>query len=108
VLVSFVIEPFISQSIVRPLNDAAYPRDVFGPPLLIGFLWANATDDRAGFAAVKAAQASVTQAVIKDGQSLKDVTLYPNYAFEGTTLQSLYGANVPTLKSLRHKYDPTG
>ena len=81
---------------------------MFGAPTLVFFAWVNATDDRAGFAAVKAVQDSVTRAVIKDGQSLKGTTLYPNYAHLGTTLESVYGANVPALKSLRCKYGPTG
>jgi hypothetical protein len=54
------------------------------------------------------ATTAITQAVINDGQDLSDTVLYPNYALGDTPLESLYGVNVPILKSLRSKYDPTG
>ncbi|KAF9518739.1 hypothetical protein BS47DRAFT_1358611 [Hydnum rufescens UP504] len=106
--VAFSFEPFIGCSIIDTQNAAAFQYDTFGTPLLLFFAWPNATEDAAGFSAIKMATTAITQAVINDGQDLSDTVLYPNYALGDTPLESLYGANVPILKSLRFKYDPTG
>jgi hypothetical protein len=66
-------------------------------------------EDAAGFFAIKKATAKLAQhAVINDGQDLADTVLCLNYTLGDTALESLYGGNVPILKSLRNNYDRTG
>jgi hypothetical protein len=85
------------------------PRCSTTPPAPCTSLGPIATEDAAGFFAIKRATAKLAQhAVINDGQDLADTVLCLNYTLGDAALESLYGENVPILKSLRNNYDRTG
>jgi len=49
---------------------------------------------------------TIRAAAVAEGQNVADVALYGNYALFGTPVESLYGANLQRLRSIRNKIDP--
>jgi hypothetical protein len=49
---------------------------------------------------------SVTAAAVADGQNLTHAALYPNYALFDTSLEDLYGDNLPRLRAIKKGIDP--
>jgi hypothetical protein len=49
---------------------------------------------------------TVTAAAVADGQNLTDAAVYPNYALFDTTIEDIYGANIPRLQAIKNAVDP--
>jgi hypothetical protein len=49
---------------------------------------------------------TVTAAAVADGQNLTDAAVYPNYALFDTTIEDIYGANIPRLQAIKNGVDP--
>lgn len=103
-----MLEPLYAPGINRPLDDAAFPHAKYNSPFNIGFYWPDASADDLTRQVLRNATASIQAAVVKDGQDLEGLVLYPNYTLGDEPVESIYGENLPKLKKLRKKYDPKG
>ena len=107
--ITFELEPFESDVFTHG-NPSAYPPDrsrtIHPSSLLVA--WNDESLDRDGYVydGLRSLSASIIEAGIKDGQDLKDVSNYPNYAVYGTPLEKMYGQNVKRLREIKKKYDP--
>jgi FAD/FMN-containing dehydrogenase len=46
------------------------------------------------------------QTLTNFGQDIANVAMYPNHAPPGTSLESMYGDNVPRLQAIKNTVDP--
>ena len=107
--VSYDVEPFDSGLFSHSNIPSAYPPDrsraLF--PTNIYFAWTSSSKDIEVASALSQSTNTIRSAAIAEGQSIADVSLYGNYALFGTPVQALYGTNLPRLKSIRSKVDPS-
>ncbi|KAF9527189.1 hypothetical protein CPB83DRAFT_935955 [Crepidotus variabilis] len=102
-------EPFIPSAYSHNISETAYP-SVRSPALLpfeIEFGWTDPAKDSAFFDAFKQTTAKINAAAIQQGQKIADLPVYPNYALQDTPLQLIYGDNLPRLKDIKAKIDPS-
>jgi hypothetical protein len=106
--VSYDVEPFDAGLFNHSNIPSAYPPDrsraLF--PTNIYFAWSSPSKDADVAAALRQSTNTIRAAAIADGQNITDVAVYGNYALLGTPVESLYGANVQRLRSIRNKVDP--
>ncbi|KIJ54446.1 hypothetical protein M422DRAFT_24395 [Sphaerobolus stellatus SS14] len=105
--VNLVVEAF-HNDLYDHSTGGAYPHSSAHPwtPFLIYIGYNDTSLDARAIAAVDAVADIVQKAAIAEGQSSADAILYNNYAGLGTNVTRLFGANLPTLRTLRAKYDP--
>jgi hypothetical protein len=107
--VSYDVEPFDSGLFSHSNTPSAYPPDrsrvLF--PTNIYFAWTSSSKDAEVAAAMLQSTNMIRSAAIAEGQNIVDVALYGNYALFGTPVEAVYGANLPRLKSIRSKVDPS-
>ncbi|KIJ31860.1 hypothetical protein M422DRAFT_266477 [Sphaerobolus stellatus SS14] len=103
----FTIEPLYS-SIFDHSTGGAYPHTAAEPwtPFNLFLGYTDPASDAAAMAAIQLAASVIHQTAIAEGQSTPDAILDINYAGLGTNLTLLYGDNLPSLRTLRAKYDP--
>ncbi|KIJ22107.1 hypothetical protein PAXINDRAFT_165385 [Paxillus involutus ATCC 200175] len=101
--VSYVVEPFIPSLYTHASTPPAFPpsRAQGITPLKIYYSWANETSDDS---MQTAARQSASTLSAQSGVS--DAARYPNYAIYDTPLESIYGDNLPRLRSLKAQVDP--
>lgn len=46
------------------------------------------------------------QSLVNDGQDVAGVAVYPNHAPPNTSLETMYGDNVPRLQAIKNAVDP--
>ncbi|KAF8182931.1 FAD dependent oxidoreductase [Pholiota molesta] len=100
----------ISASAEIFLPSTAYPpvRTIPFNPFILDSSWTSSEFDTDFGHAIRASAANIHNAAIALGQTeLRHAPVYPNYAALGTPLENMYGANVPALRSLRKRIDPT-
>jgi hypothetical protein len=106
--VSYDVEPFDPSLFNHSNTPSAYPPDrsraLF--PTNIYFAWSSSSKDADVAAAILQSTNTIRSAAIAEGQNIVDVAPYGNYALFGTPVETLYGANLPRLKSIRSKVDP--
>jgi FAD/FMN-containing dehydrogenase len=89
-------------------SGSAYPptRNNLFLPTNILYSWALPTsDDIMKDAARKSRQALEDKATAL-GQDLSGASVYGNYAIAGTSLEDIYGDNLPRLRALKTRVDP--
>ena len=59
------------------------------------------------FDTIKESANCIRNAAIKEGQTIANAPLYPNYAIFDTPLENMYGRNVDRLKALKRAVDPS-
>jgi hypothetical protein len=106
-MVIFNLDPFESDIFTHGA-PSAYPPDrshtIFPSSLFIA--WSDKSLDKYMYDSMRSLSASIIEVGIKDGQDLKDVAHYTNYALYGTPLAKMYGKNVKRLRAIKKKYDP--
>jgi len=50
---------------------------------------------------------TIADAANAEGQNISDAALYGNYAVDGTSLERIYGSNLPRLQTIKAAYDPS-
>lgn len=103
-----VIEPFIPSAIYRPFSDGVFPHAVFSAPTGLQFGWGNPAQDTQALAALSALSANITATLRAEGQPVDAMMLYPNYAVNTTSIESMYGPNLAKAKALRAQIDKEG
>jgi hypothetical protein len=110
ITISASAEIFLPSVYSHNPDKTAYPpvRNIPFQPFNLDFSW-NSTEFDADFEhAIRESAASIRSAAIALGQTaLRQAPIYPNYAALGTPLEDMYGANVPALRTLRRRIDPT-
>ncbi|RXW13917.1 hypothetical protein EST38_g11935 [Candolleomyces aberdarensis] len=107
---NLVAEPFLPTILSHNPSRTAYPftRAKMYTPFNIAVSWTNATDDKVIAEVVKKVRNTLSKALVAEGQSdIVDAPLYPNYALYDTPVERLYGSNLPALKALKARVDPT-
>ncbi|KAG6875148.1 hypothetical protein C0992_004981 [Termitomyces sp. T32_za158] len=106
--ISYDVEPFLS-TIFSHGSQSAYPpsRNQSLSPFNIYFAWTASLSDDEFHDAVRQSAAQIKAVAITEGQDVSNVAIYPNYAIFDTSLEDLYGSNVPRLKALKMSVDPT-
>lgn len=105
---SYDVEPFNPGLFNHSSIPSAYPPDRSHAlyPTNIYFAWSSASKDADVAAALWQSTNTIRAAAVADGQNISDVAVYGNYALIGTPSESLYGANLPRLSSIRKAVDP--
>lgn len=106
VLISYDVEPFLPSAYTNA-TPSAYPHSRYQTPLNLYFAWPIGLSDGIFTAAIKKSADKIRNAAIAEGQNLSGLLSYPNYALGDAPLESMYGENVPRLKQIKAKYDPT-
>ncbi|KAJ7027700.1 FAD dependent oxidoreductase [Mycena alexandri] len=107
-LVSYNIEPFLSNIYQHGLTPAAYP-PATSPgylPINLNFAWTPASSDATFISALKTSAQQLTSVALKAGQAVEQAPLYTNYALSDTPLERMYGDNLPRLKAIKAEVDP--
>lgn len=89
-------------------SPTAYPasRDKGYSFIEVYYGWSDAQFDDVIFQAVNASAQHMIQALTDLGQNIADVPVYPNNAPPNTTLERMYGVNVPRLQEIKKAVDP--
>jgi hypothetical protein len=102
------MEPFDPGLFNHSNIPSAYPPDrsraLF--PTNIYFAWSSPSKDADVATALWQSTNTIRAAAIAQGQNIDDVAVYGNYALIGTPVESLYGANLPRLRSIQNRVDP--
>jgi hypothetical protein len=89
-------------------SPTAYPptRDRGYSFIEVYYGWADSEYDDTMFDAVDASAKHMIQALTDDGQDIANVAVYPNNAPPDTTLERMYGDNLPRLRAIKKAVDP--
>jgi hypothetical protein len=102
------MEPFDSNLFNHSSTPSACPPDrsraLF--PTNIYFAWSWPSKDAEVEDALWRSTNTIRAAAIADGQNIADVAVYGNYALIGTPVESVYGENLPQLRSIQNRVDP--
>jgi hypothetical protein len=110
ITISASAEIFLPSVYSHNPDKTAYPpvRNIPFNPFILDSSWTSSEFDTDFGHAIRASAANIHNAAIALGQTeLRHAPVYPNYAALGTPLENMYGANVPALRSLRKRIDPT-
>ena len=95
-------------------TPSAYPpqRDIALMGSLIWVGWSSEDDDELIHGAIKDSNLLLRKYAASLGQEAADpdsplASKYPNYAAYWTPSEEIFGANLPLLKEIKAKYDPT-
>ena len=73
----------------------------------VWFEWEGPEYDQVYYDAVTASARHLRELVTREqGRYLNGMPVYSNYASRDTTLEMIYGDNLPTLQEIARKYDP--
>ncbi|KAI0260040.1 FAD dependent oxidoreductase [Gloeopeniophorella convolvens] len=104
---SIAIEPFDS-GLFSHGSASAYPPDRSHVllPTSVSLGYTNASLDDAMAKALREFTDTVQAAAVADGQNVSDAAPYVNYALFDTPLETMYGAGLPRLHSIKNSVDP--
>lgn len=103
-----MFEPFVPNSILRPLTDGLFPHATYASPLNAALWWTDPTENATGRWALRENTNQFEEILRADGQPVDEMMLYPNYADSTHTVEQIYGPNLARGKALRAKIDPKG
>ncbi|KAJ2935499.1 hypothetical protein H1R20_g1593, partial [Candolleomyces eurysporus] len=110
VFMTLVAEPFLPTILSHNPARTAYPftRSKVYSPFNILFTWADPSQDAVFERAIREMKEQLYAALLAEGQSdIVNAPLYPNYALWDTPVQKIYGSNLPALKSVKSRVDPS-
>ncbi|KAJ7734465.1 hypothetical protein B0H16DRAFT_1577893 [Mycena metata] len=108
-LVSYNIEPFLSNIYEHGLTPSAFP-PASSPgylPINLNFAWTPASSDATFISALKASADHLTNVALSAGQAVAQAPLYNNYALADTPMERMYGGNLARLQAIKAQVDPT-
>ncbi|EIW78113.1 FAD-binding domain-containing protein [Coniophora puteana RWD-64-598 SS2] len=107
VFISYDVEAFL-PSLFSHGSNSAYPPDRSQGllPLNIYYAWELPTADADMHTAIIQSQATLKAKAEALGQNISNAALYNNYAVYDTTIEEIYGDNVPRLQALKAQIDP--
>ncbi|KAJ7581441.1 FAD dependent oxidoreductase [Mycena floridula] len=110
---SYNVEPFLPSAYTQNTSPSAFPpsssRAKGFLPTNLFFGWSDAAFDSIFLDAIKQSTATILNSAVAEGQlEVASAPLYPNYAQADTSLQQMYAENVPALKALKKRVDPSG
>ena len=107
-MISYHIEPALPSVYSHNPDPTAFPpvRSLDFLPTNLIYAWTNEAFDEDFHDAARSSAKALFDAAVSEGQCLRGVPLYPNYAIYGTPLADIYGNNLPKLRSLQSKVDP--
>lgn len=106
--VSYLVEPFQKQwGAAYKEKQGAWSYHGSPMPICIYYAWYLERDDLFFQQAMKQSKAKLLDLAQRQGQKMESFTSYPNYAWDQTPLQNIYGEkNLQRLQELRKEYDP--
>ncbi|KAJ7020919.1 FAD dependent oxidoreductase [Mycena alexandri] len=108
VSVGYHIEPFLETIYAHNTMPTAFPwfRTPRTMPLNLQYTWNSSTPDAIVYKAMKQSAEYLTKIAVQDGTGVANAPIYPNYALFGTPLGSIYGNNIPRLRTIKAQVDP--
>ncbi|KAG2356935.1 hypothetical protein BDR07DRAFT_1299082 [Suillus spraguei] len=108
VIVSYDVDLYVPTLYDHVDSPTAYPpsRDKGYSFIEVYYGWLDANYDDAIFNALDLSAQHMTQALTDAGQNIADVAIYPNNAPPNTSLEKMYGDNVPRLQAIKKAVDP--
>lgn len=110
----YFMEPFLPDYLSHANSPSAFPApaarqlDMAPNPLVVYFGWGNALNDDEFVAAVEESTNRLSLIAKAEGLLADNPpTLYGNYVNSKTPLVDIYGDNLPHLRTLKAKVDPT-
>ncbi|KAG1762038.1 FAD-binding domain-containing protein [Suillus occidentalis] len=107
-IISYDVDVYLSTLYDHVDSPTAYPptRDRGYSFIEVYYGWADSEYDDTMFDAVDASAKHMIQALTDDGQDIANVAVYPNNAPPDTTLERMYGDNLPRLRAIKKAVDP--
>ncbi|KAI0700209.1 FAD-binding domain-containing protein [Cytidiella melzeri] len=107
--ISYDVEPFLPSAFAKgTVQTASYPpsRSQTLLPLNLYYAWTLPDSDTLMRSAIVQSAEQLTKVALSEGQNIANAPLYSNYAIDSTSLDRIYGNNLPLLKALKAQYDP--
>lgn len=107
-IISYDVDIYVPTLYDHVASPTAYPASrAKGYSFIeVYYGWSDAQFDDVIFQAVNASAQHMIQALTDLGQDIADVPVYPNNAPPNTTLERMYGVNVPRLQEIKKAVDP--
>ncbi|KAG9119994.1 hypothetical protein FRC07_004700 [Ceratobasidium sp. 392] len=105
--ISYDVEPFLPSMNARS-KGGAYPHDDYLIPLNLYFAWQGELNDKFFIDALKESTRVIYDQAVAEGQDIAGAKQikYGNYAAAAENLESIYGANLARLRTIKSQYDP--
>ncbi|KAK7686217.1 hypothetical protein QCA50_010437 [Cerrena zonata] len=99
---TFVYEPFL-PTIFNHASASAYPfnRARAFLPSNLNFVWTSSADDLILQDAIRQSGKRLAEVAANDSADAATASIYGNYALFGTSVQRLYGSNLPRLRAIK-------
>ncbi|EPQ50806.1 FAD dependent oxidoreductase [Gloeophyllum trabeum ATCC 11539] len=107
--ISYDVEPFRPSLFSQgSTSTSAYPPSRAQPllPLNLYFAYTDALQDQRFYDAIRQTAATIKAKAVSLGQAVADAPMYGNYAIFSTPLETIYGEQLPRLRSIKQRYDP--
>ncbi|KAG1854015.1 FAD-binding domain-containing protein [Suillus subluteus] len=107
-IVTYGVDVFLPTLYDHVASPTAYPpsRSQGYSFIELFYGWTESKYDSTIFDAVSASGQNIIDSLVADGQDVANVAVYPNHAPPNTTLERMYGDNVPRLQSIKNAVDP--
>ncbi|KAG1871498.1 hypothetical protein F4604DRAFT_1892685 [Suillus subluteus] len=107
-IVTYGVDVFLPTLYDHVASPTAYPpsRSQGYSFIELFYGWTESKYDSTIFDAVSASGQNIIDSLVADGQDVANVAVYPNHAPPNTTLERMYGDNVPRLQSIKSAVDP--
>jgi hypothetical protein len=107
-IVSYDVDIYLPSLYDHVDSPTAYPasRSKGYSFIEVYYGWADSEFDDTVFDVVNASAQHMIDALTQAGQDVADVPVYPNNAPPDTSLERMYGTNVPRLQAIKKAVDP--
>ncbi|KAG1803352.1 uncharacterized protein BJ212DRAFT_1438885 [Suillus subaureus] len=107
-IVTYGVDVFLPTIYDHVASPTAYPpsRSQGYSFIELFYGWTQSNYDSTIFDAVSASTQHMLQSLVNDGQDVAGVAVYPNHAPPNTSLETMYGDNVPRLQAIKNAVDP--
>ncbi|KAI0260019.1 hypothetical protein BC834DRAFT_1044925 [Gloeopeniophorella convolvens] len=107
VSVVVALEPFSSGVFSHGAGSAFPPDRSFALfPTAVEYLWSNASLDGTMAQELRESSDTIHAAALAEGQNVSHAAPYINYALFDTSVEDLYGENLPRLRAIKKEIDP--